>query len=328
VITGGQPLTDSAAVRALAHWQLEPIVTVERATLGVMNDVFIVTTTQRKVVLRKHRRRDLRQVHFEHAVIRYALDHQIPAPAVIPTHNGEPVIDHEGSFYSLFSHAEGGQLDQGHLSTAHAQSMGSMLARMHCALAGFVVKPSVAPAGVIDPVAISATIKALIERIDEIPLPTEEDVWAREHLESKARWLATRPLPALQPVPVESIQLVHGDYLHTNLFFAGTRVSAVIDWDKAETRWPIDEMIRNFDLSLEMQPELCAAMIDGYRSVRPVHLADLDRSANNWNLDMVSSHWLLEGIYLRNNDRLRAHLKPGPFVPFADQWEQLRSHLS
>lgn len=327
VITDGMPLPDAAALRALEHWQLEPIVSVDRSRSGVMNEVFIVTTTQRTVVLRKHRRTDLDQVSFEHTVIRHAIDHQIPTPAAISSRTGEPVVDHQGTYYSLFSYADGDQVDDDHLSAAHAHSMGSMLARLHDALAAFPVGPTIAPTGAIDPVAIRATIASLIERIDQLPQPTEQDAWAREHLQTKARWLTSRTLPPWRPVAADLIQLVHGDYLHTNLFFAGTQVSAVIDWDKAEPRWPIDEIIRAFDLSLQMRPELCAAMIDGYRSIRPLPLADLDRSANNWSLSMLSSQWLFEGIYFGNNDRLRTHLEPGPFVPFSDHWDRLRTHL-
>ncbi|MBO0885216.1 MAG: phosphotransferase, partial [Mycobacterium sp.] len=154
VITEGQPSTDAAVLRALAHWQLEPIVAVDRATSGVMNEIFIVTTPQRKVVLRKHRRPDRAQVDFEHAVIRHAIDRHIPTPAAIPSLTGESIVDHEGTYYSLFEHARGDQVSHDQLSAAHARSMGSMLARLHNALATFPVQPSIAPIGAIDPAAI------------------------------------------------------------------------------------------------------------------------------------------------------------------------------
>lgn len=327
MITEPQPSTDPAVLRALGRWQLEPIVAVDQATSGVMNEVFMVTTSDRTVVLRKHRRNNLAQVTFEHAVISYAIAQEIPTPAAIPSRTGEPVVEQEGTYYSLFSCADGRQVDDDQLSVTHADAMGSMLARLHDALAGFSVRTPVTPAGAIDRAAIRATISSLIEHIDRLPQPNEQDVWAREHLLSKESWLAGHPVLAWQHSPADLTQLVHGDYLHTNLFFQHTDVSAVIDWDKAERRWPIDEIIRAFDLSLQLRPELCAAMIDGYRSIRPLALDDLDRSASNWSLSMLSSQWLFEGIYRGNNDRLRAHLRPGPYVPFSDRWESLRPYL-
>jgi len=76
-------MTDTAALQALERWQLEPIISVDQATSGRMNEVFIVTTAQRKLVLRKHRRPNLKQVRFEHAVIAHAIDHHEPGDIIV-----------------------------------------------------------------------------------------------------------------------------------------------------------------------------------------------------------------------------------------------------
>lgn len=203
-----------------------------------------------------------------------------------------------------------------------------MLAGLHDALADFPAEDKAAPVDSTDPAVLIDSINSLIERIDQVQQPSEHEAWARHHLQTKASWIATHAFPTWQQTPDDPNQLVHGDYLHTNLFFAITDVSAVIDWDKAEVRWPIDEIIRACDLSLQMRPDLCRAMIDGYRLVRPLALEDLDRSANNWSLSMLSSQWLFVGIYVDNNDPLRNLLEPGPFVPFIDHWARVRSNLS
>lgn len=311
----------------LRHWRLEPIVSVQRATSGAMNEIFIVSTEDRTVVLRKHRRPDRAQVAFEHAVITYAADHGIATPRPIPTPGGETIVDHDGSFHSLFACAIGEQIDQDELTPEHAAAMGARLAGLHVTLAPYPIERSVPTPAAVDPELITDRINNLLSRIDRIEQPSEQDAWAADHLKTKRAWLAGHPVPVWRPVQEDRLQLVHGDYLHTNLFFTGAEVSSVIDWDKAETRRPVDEIVRAFELSLRMRPDLCRAMLEGYRSIRAVSLDELDRSANNWDLAMIRDQWLFEEIYLRGNDRARRFLEPGGFVPFGDHWARLRAHL-
>ena len=289
-----------------------------------MNETFIVTTRQRRVVLRRHRRRERRQVEHEHEVIGHARRNGIPAPAGIPTPDGDLVVEQDGIWYSLFAFAHGSQLDKDELTPARARSMGETLARIHVALEDFPIALHDPPEPTSDLGPVAATIRTLLGRIDQRPRLAEQDLWAREHLESKARWLETAAAPVWQHLPVGAVQMGHGDYQETNLFFVDDQVVDVIDWDKAEACWPVDEIVRTLDLSLRLQPALCAAMIDGYRSVHGLTLDDLDLSAANYGHDRVHSHWLYEGIYERGEERLRVFLEPGPFVPFAARWQALR----
>jgi Ser/Thr protein kinase RdoA (MazF antagonist) len=159
------------------------------------------------------------------------------------------------------------------------------------------------------------------------------DTWMLDRLRSRMTWLASEgarlPLPE---APSDAAQLTHGDYQETNVFFAGTttdvRVVVVIDWDKAEVRWPAEEILRALDYSLLLAPELCAAFVDGYRSVSPLAIDDLDLAADIRTLDGVYSTWLPEEIYLRGNDRVRQFVRPGPFVPFNRRWHDLRRVLA
>jgi len=317
------------AVRAvLESWRLDPVVSVDRATSGTMNETFIVTTEQQRVVLRRHRRRDRQQVEHEHEVIAHARGHGIPVPAAIPTPRGDLTVDQDGAWYSLFTFAHGRQLDKDELTPARAWAMGATLARIHVALQDFPIVVSEQPAPTSDLQPVADTIRTLLERIDQRPVLVEQDLWARQHLESKARWLQTATAPVWRPVPADAVQMGHGDYQETNLFFIDDDVADVIDWDKAEACWPVDEVVRTLDLSLRLRPALCAAMVDGYRSVRGLSFDVLDHSAANYGHQRVHSHWLYEGIYERADDRLRTFLKPGPFVPIADQWKALRSRLA
>lgn len=293
-----------------------------------MNETFIVSTEQRRVVLRRHRRGDRRCVEHEHDVMVHARGKGIPVPTAIPTPSGDLIVGQHGVWYSLFTFARGCQLDKDELTPARARAMGRTLARIHVALDDFPVVRRERPAPTSDLRPVADTIRTLLERIDQRPSLVEQDLWARQHLESKAQWLQTATEPVWCPIPGDAIQMGHGDYQETNLFFSDDDVADVIDWDKAEPCWPVDEVVRTLDLSFRLQPVLCKAMVDGYRCVRGLSLDELDHSAANYGYDRVHSHWLYEGIYQRADDRLRVFLKPGPFVPMAGQWEALRPHLA
>jgi Ser/Thr protein kinase RdoA (MazF antagonist) len=116
----------------LEPWRLEPIVSAERALTGTMNETFILTTSERRMVLRRHRRRDRQRVELEHAIIAEARRRGIPTPAGIATPRGAFVVEHEAVLYSLFAFARGRQLNKDELTPSRAWSMGQTLASDPC----------------------------------------------------------------------------------------------------------------------------------------------------------------------------------------------------
>jgi Ser/Thr protein kinase RdoA (MazF antagonist) len=230
-------------------------------------------------------------------------------------------------FYSLFAYARGGQGDRGRLSVPQAGAMGRTLARLHLALADYpepAVPARPAPA---DRSRTEGHLSELLNLIMARPDRSETDAWAEQHLRTKLDWLADHADPVRHDVPAGSLQWVHGDYQESNLFFAGDEVSDVIDWDKVETRWPPDEIIRTLDLSCALRPDLSAALLAGYRTVREVTQRELDLAAANYSHDQLHGHWVCDEIYRRGNDRVRAFLEPGPFVPFSERWAELSRTL-
>jgi Ser/Thr protein kinase RdoA (MazF antagonist) len=313
--------------QVLAEWRLGPIRAIDRATSGMMNETFIVTTADRRVVLRRHRRTELAQIEYEHAVIAHASAGGIPTPAALITPAGTRVVEQDGAFYSLFAFARGHQVTSDQLSLPQVRSMGELLGRLHLALVDFPAETAQVGERQNSVADTMAGLERMLRLVEQTADPDEHDRWAAEHLRTKRQWLATNPDPIWQPVPAEAVQQVHGDYQETNLFFAGDAVVDVIDWDKSEARWPLDEIVRTLDLSLGLRPELCASMITGYRSAHDLSLAELDVAASNYSYDDVHGQWLFDMIYVRHDDRLRIFLEPGPFVPFTDRWAELRTSL-
>lgn len=312
---------------ALAAWRLEPVTAVERAASGTMNETLLVTAGTRRVVLRRHRRTDRSLIEREHAVIEHAISRDVPTPAALPTASGDLIVSAGGAFYSLFTYARGGQIARGRLSVPQAGAMGRMLARLHLALADCPGPPPPARPAPADRSRTEGQLVDLLNLIMARPDRSETDEWAEQHLRTKLDWLADHADPIRYEAPVSSLQWVHGDYQESNLFFTGDEVSDVIDWDKAEIRWPPDEIIRTLDLSCALHPDLSAALLTGYRSVRDLAPSDLDRAAANYSHDQLHGHWVFDEIYRRGNDRVRAFLEPGPFVPFSERWADLARTL-
>jgi Ser/Thr protein kinase RdoA (MazF antagonist) len=298
---------------------------VEYPTAGTMNEMAVVTTRCRKVVLRGHRQRDRRRVDFEHEVMAFARSRGVPVPEAIATPDGELVVEHDGRWYSLFEHATGHQIPRHDLDEHHAAAMGHALAGLHTALLCF---PTAAAPRARRRYSYQATlhrIEELLVYVDEIEDPGEQDLWAVERLQSRAEWLRDRPDPPA--VVLDAEQVVHGDYQDTNLFFDSGVVSSIIDWDKAEVRSPGEEVVRAMHLSLQLDPALCRVFLAGYRSAAVLSDDQLDQAATVYSHGRASDLWLFETIYLDGDDRPRRYLTPGRFTPFLDQWEPVRAAL-
>ena len=310
----------------LEAWHLEPVRHIAPTALGTMNETFVVTTASRRLVLRRHRRRDRHAVAREHEVIGHARRGGIPSPAVIPAPGGAPLVEHAGRWYSLFAFAPGHQVTRDELTVDHARSMGGMLARLHVALADCAFPPSAPPA----PPTRAETLGRLQELITEIERwepAGEQEEWALQRLRTRERWLRSNDVP-IPPGPPGSVQMVHGDYQESNLFFADGEVVAVIDWDKAGPAAPADEIVRAMYLALHLQAARCAAFLAGYRTVRDVPTAALDAAAAWYGVRQAHSLWLYETIYRQHETRARQFLRPGHFVPFTEKWATARTRLA
>jgi Ser/Thr protein kinase RdoA (MazF antagonist) len=306
-----------------AEYGLGPVDSVSPPASGTMNETFLLRTGARTVVLRRHRRTDRARVEREHEVMGFARERGIPVPAAFRTRNGDPLIFHSGRWHSMFAFAAGQEVAAGDLSPARTRAMGRMLARIHLALRDcpFTDEERVAP----PPTAVEPTLQR-IEKLKTVirarnPL-SQEDRGVLAHMDGQAE--AVRNLDRVAPpVITEAPQLVHGDYQHTNLFFTGDEIEAVIDWDKVEARIPSQEIVRAMSLSLRLQPPLCQAFLDGYREVRELSAADLDAAAAQHGASLLHDLWVPDQFYRLGNDRVRRFLQSTPFEPFAARWNRL-----
>lgn len=327
-----RPVDDVLAV--LAHWQLGEVRTIHKSPLGTMNDTFIVTTSDRLAVLRRHRLSRCRaMVEREHALMGHARERGVPCPEVLWARSGEPLIEEGGRLYSLFEHAPGRQVRRCDLTAKHAASLGSALAQVHDSIADCTPvrhRPRGEPKGTADlPTSgeTAARLQRLLTVVQQRRESTEADRWAEEHLRSRLAWLEANP-GAPPTLASRESRTLHGDYQESNVFFDDQqRVCAVIDWDNAEYGSTSGELIRAMSLSFNIDAVLCQAFLDGYREIRQADLDDLYLEAELYSWRKLHDTWLYDTVYLIGDSRPSRFIAPGSYTPFIDRWNDVHSKL-
>lgn len=130
---------------------------------------------------------------------------------------------------ALFPVAPGAPVARGSLTPAHAAALGAFLADLHDRL------PSSAPFDV--PGLGVSSVGRAIERLERVrsallalPRPDEVDGWALERTGQRLAYLGASPSPDYPPAFPS--RFLHGDYHDGNVFFGGTRPTALIDWEQ------------------------------------------------------------------------------------------------
>lgn len=303
-------------VRLLTDWGIHEPVRVRRPESGTMNETWLLEWPSGHAVLRRHRRFVRADIELEHRVLGHAHSRGIPCPRIIPTRQGNPLVEDDGRFYSLYTWAPGCQVRRGQLDAGKARSMGSMLGRIHLALADLPGGPEAH-----DPI---SPVRHTLRRIEQLlklarDRPDQDRVrGVIDQLTARSRWLSTQG-DLLPPHTSAGTQVIHGDYHDTNVFFEHGRVSCVIDWDKARREIPARELVRAMDYALGMEPVLCDRFVTGYRAIVPLPPEQLDEAAAWWSYHETQSLWAMEQLLLEDNDRV-AGLLDKPFTPFWRLW--------
>jgi len=147
----------------------------------------------------------------------------------------------------------------------------------------------------------------------------EIDRWARVRLLQQAAWLReTRCVH--EYVPTSPAQVIHGDYHHANLFFRGTEVTGVIDWDTAAVMPRAFEIARACSFMFHVDPIMSREFIAGYRTVKNIDDEELAGGARAWGCFADHHVWPAEERYRNGNPTAGRFIPKRPFEPFLDAW--------
>lgn len=242
---------------------------------------------------------DTEALEAEHGVITRLTAAGYPTPRLHPNVRGETITRIDDQPYALFDQARGedrygeAPVFAPYGSLAEAEAAGAMLARFHRVFEGGPLPAPKPIRGLTVRFQLlrAASVEAgLAELLEEAPVLREflrdrpEFPRLLERLEHQRVGLA----PFLPHLPVG---VVHGDFIKRNLFWAGDRVSEVLDFDL----WNVGPLAH--DLALALLPtgfdwpallaggdavngEAMRAMVRGYASVRPLTAAE--REALPW----------------------------------------------
>lgn len=313
-------------------WGVGAIEAATEPTTGTVNRTLLLTTDRGRLVLRGYRHRDRAPVDREHALIAYAAAQGVPAvaPLPLPGPGGGTVLERSGQFFALFPWAAGRQVARADVGEVEAAAMGTALGRLHLALRGFPPAGLSRRPGEADGRDTLARMDRL-ERVLRAALPTDPVApVALARLTGQRAYLDRLPVPgpgAAAAPATQAAQPIHGDYQETNLFFAGGRVSAIIDWEQPRLAPPAWEVVRALDFVFGFEPVRCRRFLGAYRAERALPLADLDATVTAY--DCYTSHnlWVYEALYLEGDRRVARFLEGPevvPFVPVAARWARAR----
>ena len=222
----------------------------------------------------------------------------------------------------MFAPAGGAQVAFADLTPAHTASAGATLARLHNAAADMPHAGFGSWALAWDGPAWVARLERVLAAIADAPLDPDTDAWAAQRARAQLDWLAD-PACWHRYSPAFPAQVIHGDYQDANLFFAGSEVSGVIDWDGARVMPRAFEIARACFFLCRMQPELTFAFLDGYAAVTRLDRGELEDGARAWGCFADHHVWPVEEAYLKGNAGAARFIWRRPFVPFGEEWRAL-----
>lgn len=310
-------------------WNLPPILSTWIPETGTIHQTLLFKTATKSYALRAYRYTpsERGRIEIEHALIAYVKARGLPALAPLPLPDGATILEQDGHFYALFPFAPGYQTLRGHLTLSEIQAMGSFLGKLHQALRDYPHERVSQRQFTLDLASTLATIESLEETIRSLPTRNAEDEETLVSLAERREWLKTAsPVNFAEFLALEQ-QVIHGDYQETNLFLENDQVSAVIDWDQAYVAPRAWEVVRALHYACQLEKAACRAFLDAYRRVFPLPTSDLEIAAAAYGWMRAHDTWQYKALYLNGNQRIRAFIEPGPFIPFAQKWAMLRDAL-
>lgn len=312
---------------ALSSWRLGPIFNATVPATGTVNRTVLVQTAAGDAyALRAYRRPDHARAEWEHRAIGWAGAHGIPVCRPLPLPGGGTVACLDGRLFALFPLAVGRQVARADLQEEEVAAAGRCLASIHLAFADFPNVQARHKAFTFDTAGTLESLAQIQAAITARAVQTDADRDALHHLAGRREWLQGRAMfdgPTRCRFEALPLQVVHGDFQETNLFFDGGEVSAVIDWDQCGVAPRAWEVLRALHLMLGLAPKSCRVFLTAYRESCPLPEAELQEAGACYGALADQNLWVYEALYLEGDDRVRPFLTLGAFMPFAARWRDM-----
>jgi homoserine kinase type II len=183
----------------------------------------------------------------------------VQTPAPLRRTNGELLGEHSGKPVAIFPWIEGEWLCQSRVTASRCRKLGAALAAVH--LAGVEIDSI----GRFAPTALGARL----ERIERESTDYLADVG---HIRERLAHYVARRDPTLPQ------GLIHGDLFRDNVLWKGEELVALIDFESASRGPYVYDLLvcmHAWCYGDRFEPELVAALFDGYRDKRPLSPGEL-----------------------------------------------------
>lgn len=310
--------------RLADYWDIGSVESVGVPESGTINTIRILDTDQGKFVLRIYRHHIRKRIETELCVVRWVAERCIPAVEPIQTSDGKGFVEDNEQFVTLLPFVSGYQIARDHLQLGDVAQMGRFLGQVHRVLSEYPKDDMPLVSVHIEPEETLAGIDRLEGLVRAVPNPHVTDEYALTRLISRREWLQGRGKEDVSGLFQLPFQVVHGDFQETNVFFENGEISALIDWDKIYTAPAVWEVIRTIHLMLHFEPTQSIAFLKAYQETNSLSIEALDVAVHCYGLSRAYELWLFKEIYDHGNDRVRQFVRPGAFVPVADDWARVR----
>lgn len=233
---------------------------------GLVNRHWDVRLGESHYVLRRyHPARTREAVAWEQWLVDFAAKLGWPVPKPVPSGNGDTLVEHDGRLWAAAPFLEGVGGSQESVEAFWKQ--GETLAELHDNLShlGGGQRPGFGPLWDLDSVVRPSGAGSFEELVAEFAA-VRPDLAAivRTERERNLRELAAEGVDELPLMPI------HGDFQRFNLLWGEGRITGIIDFDYCHRDVLIADIATLLVPFMPLEPDLAAALFEGYESVRPL----------------------------------------------------------
>lgn len=211
----------------LNFYDLGELKTICRVEQGVVNDNWLIETVRGRYFL-KRRHPELKNAELirgQHELIQHLRHRGFPAPAFMPTHQGETLLILDGEYYEIQEFIEGKPYEQ--TNETHFIAAATALGLYHTYVQSFISQDLCHVDRLYCPIVLTANLSALSKELafyQGSPFAEVIEALASRAMDLSSRLSSYEQLPRL---------VIHGDYHAGNLIFKNDCIVGVVDYDKA-----------------------------------------------------------------------------------------------
>lgn len=238
---------------------------------GTINSNYVVTTDRARHFVRVNEGKAEVDVAWEARLVTALAEHAFPTPAPRLARDGRPyaplVVEGTRKWVSVFPWRAGRHLAAGDVTPERAATLGKALAQLHAI--GLELPPAWRRGSIYDEEHLAARFERITTVIDR-ELAHAVELLGVELAEIRA----ARELRAKA-----TTGLIHGDLFRDNVLWDGETIVGVLDFEQASggsLAYDLAVAINDWCwFEDRMRVDRIAALIDGYRSVRPLSPGDV-----------------------------------------------------